>query len=164
MHSLFFDLDESLGFMTITSNRLLCAALRRRMIQAGIDLTAEQWGILAQLWNRGSMSQEEMASVSCVDKSSMSRVLAGLEGKGLIIRRADPVDARRKIICATGKAQEIKEGSRTAALDVLDQALKEVSPQDRAVCLKVLATVKQTLRAACGMTEKADKQLHQKED
>jgi hypothetical protein len=53
----FFDEQKSLGFMTITANRLLCAALRRRMVEAGMDLTAEQWGVLALLWNRGEISR-----------------------------------------------------------------------------------------------------------
>ncbi|WP_300155184.1 MarR family transcriptional regulator [Solidesulfovibrio sp.] len=145
MRDLFFDPEQSLGFMTITTNRLLCAALRRKMVRAGIDLTAEQWGVLIQLWNRDGLSQEELAQAACVDKSSMSRVLAGMERKGLIRRRPDPGDSRRKIVSTTDKAQAIKEGSRAVTREVLDAALADVRPQDRDVCLRVLATVKDTL-------------------
>ncbi len=145
MDDLFFDPEQSLGFMTITANRLLCASLRRKMVQAGIDLTAEQWGVLLQLWNRDGRSQDELAQVACVDKSSMSRVLAGMERKGLIRRRPDPENARRKIVSATDKAMGIREGSRAVTREVLDAALAAVPPQDRDVCLRVLATVKETL-------------------
>ena len=109
MDDLFFDAQQSLGFMTITTNRLLCALLRRRFVQEGLDLTAEQWGILAKVWNQEGLSQDEMARFACVEKSSMSRVLAVLERKGLLERRPDPGDARRKNIFPTPTAQAIKE-------------------------------------------------------
>lgn len=35
-----YDPQESLGFMTITVNRLMSASLRRKMREDGIDLTA----------------------------------------------------------------------------------------------------------------------------
>lgn len=146
MPDLFFDQQKSLGFMTITANRMLCVFLRRKLAEAGIDLTAEQWGLLALLWNRGGMSQDELAQIACVDKSSMSRMLAGMERKGLILRRADPADARRKIINATEPARRMKERCRDVVQEVLEQAMRDVSPQDRAVCLNALDTVKKTLR------------------
>lgn len=141
----FFDLQECLGFLTITANRLLCASLRREMLKAGIDLTAEQWGVLAQLWNREGLSQDELALVACVDKSSMSRVLTAMEAKGLVTREADPANARRKLVRPTAQAQGMKELAREVTWSVLDLALSGVSEQDRAVCLDVLARVKRTL-------------------
>lgn len=148
MDDLLFNPEQSLGFMTITANRLLCAHMRRKMARAGIDLTAEQWGVLVHVWNQGDVSQEEMARFQCVEKSSMSRVLSGMEHKGLIRRDADPNDARRKIVRATAKGMEIKERSRGVAMEVLALALRDVDPQERAVCLKVLGAVKKTLQAS----------------
>lgn len=146
MDAPFFDLQECLGFLTITANRMLCACLRREMLRAGMDLTAEQWGVLAQLWNREGLSQDELALTACVDKSSMSRVLTSMEAKGLITRQADPSDARRKLVRPTAQAQGMKELAREVTWSVLDLALSGVSERDRAVCLDVLARVKQTLR------------------
>lgn len=148
MNNLFFDPQQSLGYMTIAANRLLNAHLRRKMVQAGIDLTAEQWGVLVELLNRGGLSQDELAQAACVDKSSMSRVLAGMERKGLICRQTDPADARRNIITASDKADEIKGRSKSVAQGVLDLALSEVSTEDHLVCLKVLASVIKTLKVS----------------
>ena len=110
MNSCFYDSQDSLGFMTITANRLMSAALRRRMKEAGIDLTAEQWGVLALLWNGGESTQEELAGIACVDKSSMSRILSLMEDKRLVTRRVDPANARRKIIRASEQARELRAG------------------------------------------------------
>lgn len=142
------DPRNSLGFMTITVNRLMSAFLRKKMREAGIDLTSEQWGVLALLWSEGGLTQEELARLCCVDKSSMSRVLALMELKDLIVRRVDPADGRRKIIRPSDKAQALQRQSQRVAREVLALALKDVSQQDHDRCLAVLGTVKRNLRDA----------------
>jgi DNA-binding MarR family transcriptional regulator len=140
--------EESIGFMTITANRLLSCFLRRKLREENIDLTAEQWGVLILLRNKDGATQDDLACTCCVDKSSMSRVLALMEEKGLINRRLDPANARRKIISMSDKAHSLYEHSLRIAREVMDLALADVSAQDHAVCLKVLASVKKSLGKA----------------
>ncbi len=147
MNNFFFDPESSLGFMAFTASRLMASSLRRRMAQAGIDLTGEQWGVMVFVWNRGSMGQDELAHALCMDKTGMSRLLATMEDKGLITRIPDPADARRKLVTATERGDALKERCRAVAETSLAQTLKDVSPQDHATCIRVLATVKETLRA-----------------
>jgi hypothetical protein len=45
--------EESLGFMTITAYRLLHSTLRRRLREAGADMTPEQWGLLGAALGAG---------------------------------------------------------------------------------------------------------------
>lgn len=139
--------QESLGFMTVTANRLMSAFLRRKMKEAGIDLTSEQWGVLIQLWQMDGSTQEDLAAIACVDKSSMSRVLSLMEGKGLIVRRVDPANARRKIIRASDDARALQGRSLAVVHAALELTLEGVSPEDLATTLKVLATVKDNLRS-----------------
>ena len=142
--------EESLGFMTITTNRLLSALLRRKMREAGLDLSGEQWGVLVILWDRGELPQEELIQLACMDKTGMSRLLTQLENKGLMARCVDAAHARRKLIQVTEKAQALRAQAVTAAREALDRALGDVSKEDLAVCMRVLATVKRTLRqTAC---------------
>jgi DNA-binding MarR family transcriptional regulator len=144
-----YDLHDCLGFMTFTANRKMGAFLHHMMKKAGANLTSEQWGVLIQLWNQKSVTQEELAYVSCVDKSTMSRALSRMERNGLIERRADPADARRKILRPTRKADALKERSVAATREMLARALENVAPHDRVVTLKVLAAVKENVRKYC---------------
>lgn len=146
MKTLSYVPEESLGFMTITANRLMNALLRRKMREVGIDLSADQWGILIMLWERGVLPQEELTQLACMDKSGMSRLLSQMEVRGLICRVPDATNARRKLIHATDKAWTLRERGVTAAREALRQALMDVEAQDRIVCLKVLETVKRTLQ------------------
>jgi Transcriptional regulators len=143
----FYDVQSSLGYLTITANRLMSGFFRKHLVEAGIDLTAEQWGVLAQLWNKGSISQDELAHMVCVDKSSISRVLDVMERKGLVARKRDPADARRKILYSTPEAELLKYPCKAVADDCMGKLLQDISPEDHAVCLKVLAQVKETIRA-----------------
>jgi len=136
--------------MTITTNRRMGAVLHRKMRQAGLDFRAEQWGVLAHIWNRQNITQEELGQAACVDKSTMSRVLRHLEGNGLIVRQVDPADARRKILRSTPKADLLKERSAAVAREVSALAFEDVDPQDQATTLRVLARVKENLRRHSG--------------
>lgn len=140
------NVKESLGFLTITTNRLMSAYFRKRLVESGIDLTAEQWGVLALLWERGSIAQDELAHTVCVDKSSLSRVLDVMERRGLVTRKRDPGDARRKILFPTPASEAFKAPCYAAAESSMRLILGGVCDTDHEVCLKVLNQVKQTLR------------------
>lgn len=148
MDNFYYDVNNSLGFMSITVNRLLGAFFRRRLAASGIDLTGEQWGVLAQIWMRGGMPQEELARVLCLDKSSLSRALRLMEARGLVERRKSGKDARRKLLYATPKADALRVLALETALDAHRQALKDIAPEKVAAAFAVLEQVKRNIMAA----------------
>ena len=146
MSTPYYDAENSPGFLTITTNRLMSACFRKRLVEAGIDISAEQWGVLVQLWNRGSIAQDELAHIVCVDKSSLSRVLDVMERRGLVRRERDPADARRKILSATDQANTLREPCLKVATSALAEMLDGISGKELAACLTVLARIKQNIR------------------
>ncbi|MDL2267554.1 MarR family transcriptional regulator [Desulfovibrio sp. OttesenSCG-928-G15] len=147
MYERYYDVDKSLGYLTITTNRLMSANLRKRLLEAEIDITAEQWGILAQLWNNGSIAQDELANAICVDKSSLSRVLDVLERRGLVIRKRAPSDARRKVLYPTKEAEKLRTKCKEVADECSQRLMAGVDPDEMDCCLRVLTQIKQNLRA-----------------
>lgn len=146
MRDTFYDPNLCVGFMAYTASRLLAASLQKRMAESGADLTAEQWGILMLFWNRGDVTQEEIAGACGVDKSTVSRAVSAMERRGLIVRRLNPADTRRKILSLTDKAGALKEKCVQAVEVSLERALRGIEPEERAACLKVLGLIKQNLR------------------
>jgi len=138
--------ESSLGYMSVTTHRLLNSTLRRKFKSAGIDLTPEQWGVMLLLWERESATQDALAQALCVDKSSMSRVLSSMDSMGLIDRTADPNNERKKIVRAKKEAFALREQGFALATDVLEMALGGVSREDAETCIKVLAAVKRNLQ------------------
>ena len=60
-----------------------------------------QLSVLAHLSRRGPMSPGELAGAERVQPQSLTRTLAGLEERALIIREADPADGRRSLLAIT---------------------------------------------------------------
>jgi DNA-binding MarR family transcriptional regulator len=115
------------------------------MESLGLDLTGEQWGVLVKLWNNGDLAQEEILRQSCIEKSTLTRILDRMEKKDLISRRTKPEDSRRKILSLTDKAESRKQDILKAVKKTLARALKGVERQEVDICLKVLEQVKKNL-------------------
>ena len=146
MTKCFFNLAGSLGYLTISTNGLRSAFFRKRLSEEGLDLTAEQWGVLCQLWNQGQVTQDELGTRLCVEKSSLSRVLDVMERKGLVCRERDPADARRKILVATERTEKLKDPCKNVADQAISEMLRDCDHSEVATCLKVLRQVQKTLK------------------
>lgn len=71
------------------------------------DLTAaEQPFFMALIKNEG-VTQDELTSIVCVDKSAATRVMKSLTEKGYIIREQDKNDKRQNRVYQTEKAKQI---------------------------------------------------------
>ena len=81
--------------------------LINRFKNANIDLTPEQWILLAKLSESGSLSQTELAFMSFKDKPTVSRIIDLLVKKGYVKRTADELDRRKFIIEIKEKGFEI---------------------------------------------------------
>lgn len=146
MNNAQYQSEESLGYMTATTHRLLSSTLRRQMKNAGLDISSEQWGVLMLLWEKEHATQDELAHAACVDKSSMSRVLSLMEAKNLVTRRTDPANERKKIICATPESYALRELGFAVTGTILREAVSGATPAEIAACFKVLNIIKQNLR------------------
>lgn len=138
--------DGSTGLALATAHRLANVAFRRLLKKRGLDLTPEQWGVLVYLWENERASQDELAAFACVDKSSMSRILSLMEGKGLVNRRVDRTNERKKDITLTQKAFDLRGKALKVAGEVTSQAMAGVDPADAETCLRVLAMMKRNLQ------------------
>jgi MarR family transcriptional regulator, 2-MHQ and catechol-resistance regulon repressor len=65
------------------------------------DLTVTQCYVLEILIRSGALTLNELAVQMCLDKTTMSRVVAGLETKRAVKRTANPRDGRSILLQAT---------------------------------------------------------------
>jgi DNA-binding MarR family transcriptional regulator len=61
----------------------------------GIGSTSEEFTLLLALWERDGRTQLELAQWTGKDKSTVTRLVDGLVGKALVVRRDDEADRRR---------------------------------------------------------------------
>lgn len=73
------------------------------------DVTASEIMYLGSLFLRDGVSQEELAKEFCVDKAAVTRTIATLENKGLVIRKSSETDKRSKNVFLTKEAYKYKD-------------------------------------------------------
>ncbi len=83
--------------------------LTRRFREQGIDLTPEQFALLAELAVRGELAQKELAKSTFKDAPTVSRIIDLLVKKGWINRSSDTDDRRKYILTLTAEGRTLYE-------------------------------------------------------
>jgi DNA-binding MarR family transcriptional regulator len=83
----------------------------------------------------GPMTLGQLAAAEQVRPPTMTRIVTGLERGGLAQRLADPSDARRVRICATGKGVRLLQRGRKRRIEYLARHL-EVLQDDELEAVK----------------------------
>jgi len=141
-----YDHNQSLGYLTGLASRLFSNVLATRFQEAGIDMTAEQWGALIVLLNSEAMPQGQIGEQLYLEKSSVSRLTDGLERRGWIARSKGMHDSRQKLVTPTPKVLDTATHCATIARTVLEEAQLGMTEDERAVCRSLLSRLITNLR------------------
>ncbi len=96
-------------------------------------ITRTQWRVLANLGKFGAMTARDICRISHIEKTKVSRAVAGLERDGLLSRAPSEQDRRAEILSLTNKglAAFADLGQRAVEYDLrLRQALGAQSAAD----------------------------------
>ena len=118
-----------------SSLRLAVMRLARRMRseRADTSLTLSQLATLATLERHGPLTPRELAAAERVQPPSMTRLLASLEGEGLVTRTGHPTDGRQVLVAASPEGIALIREDRRRRDAWLAQRLRELAPEDREV-------------------------------
>ena len=124
------DLVSSENKYNLLSGRvalLLNRFLSQQFKSANVNLTREQWSILAVLWKSDGCSQQFIADSTSRDKPSVTRLIDNLVKEGYVIRKNDENDRRLNLIYLTDKGKEIEQDVIAAVDDTINKATKGLS-------------------------------------
>lgn len=139
--------DQSLGYLTGLASRLFNRLLTSRFKQAGIDMTAEQWGVILTVRNSvTALSQKQIGEILYLEKSSVSRSINGLVQHGWLRCDFSPEDGRKKLVYLTDQAHEIADQCAEIAKTVLQDAQVGLTTANLSQCSRELQHVIQNLR------------------
>jgi DNA-binding MarR family transcriptional regulator len=122
-----------------TALRISVSRLARRMraqrLASGLEpgLSDTQLAALSALERHGMMTPGELAEHEKVQPPSMTRVVAVLEERGLVMRAPHSSDRRQVVLTATDQGKEVVRQSRRLREAWLAQRLRELTPQERAL-------------------------------
>ncbi|MGA2827015.1 MAG: MarR family transcriptional regulator [Streptosporangiaceae bacterium] len=107
------------------------------------ELSDTQFAALSALERHSAMTPGELAEYEKVQPPSMTRVIAVLEERGLVMRAPHTTDRRQVVLTVTEDGRAVVLRARRRRDEWLAKRLKELTPQERA-----------TLRAAAPILEK----------
>lgn len=124
-----YHLGESLGFA------LHRAYMRMRVISARRlrphDLTPDQFGVLALLWDHPGLSQGDIARMLVKDAPNVTRIVDRLETKKLVERRSDPQDRRAHRIYPTRAGFALHETLGPEILQLRAELFQSLSQKEQ---------------------------------
>ena len=109
----------------------LSRRLRAERLQT--DLSLNQLATLGTLDRHGPLTPRELAEHEKVQPPSMTRVLAGLEEHGLILRTPHASDGRQHLVSLTADARTLLKEDRRKREAWLAQRLAELTQEERDV-------------------------------
>jgi len=139
---------DSIGRMVSITERSLTRRLQRYFRDAGFSITVEQWRVLFYLWIEDGQSQKELSNRVSRDKTSISRLINGLEKKDLVIRTNSQKDKRNNQIFLTSKGKSFKKKLMHFAQKTVNQAQKNITQEDIILCKKVLNKINVNLEVS----------------
>lgn len=107
--------------------------LRKNTTSGGV--TPSQYSALFALDRHGPFRLGELAEREQVGRSTVTRLVAGLEARSLVDRSPDDHDARSSIVSITADGRRLLAGMARGSNDYLRQRLEALSEQELA-CLR----------------------------
>lgn len=118
----------------VATLRLCVLRLGRRIRQQlDLDLTPSQLSALATVQRWGPLQMSELAGRERITPSTLTRLVARLEGRGYIDRRQDPSDGRISIISMTEAGRVALAASDNRADAYLRSQLDALTCEDREI-------------------------------
>lgn len=106
---------------------LLNRFIYQQFKKSGINLTREQWSVLAVLWKNDGCSQQVIADETSRDKPSVTRLIDNLVKEGFVERRNDPNDKRLNLIFLKEKGKLIEKSVLKVVNETIEVATKGLS-------------------------------------
>lgn len=119
--------------------------LTRQLAPNGIDMTIEQFKVMVVLWKKGSSTQQSIADFVGKDKTSITRLIAGLEKRSLIQRATACQDKRCNHVTLTAQGVALEEPTMKVLAEATQYIHQGIDPDELAITLRVLKQMCLTL-------------------
>jgi len=119
------------------ADRLHSAAIhllrRLRVEDKALGLTGPRASALSVIVFRGPLTMSALAEAEQVRRPTISRLIDGLERRGLVRRVSDPADGRVQLVEATAAGKRLLQKGRARRVERLTQGVVQLSRDDQQV-------------------------------
>lgn len=116
-----------------------------KLQENGINITPEQYLVLDILWEKQSLSQQNIADIIQKDKNSVTKIIDSLEKKQLVRRVMDQKDRRINKIELTDEAIALEKITTEVAINFMNDTIKGIDNKDLDCFVNVMRQIKDNL-------------------
>lgn len=98
----------------------------------GLELQVSEAHALSEIAAAPLLTQQALADRLCLQKSTISRLIANLIGRGWVTRTPDPTDRRAHRLALTEQGADVAERVRRARTRRFESLLEVIPPDERA--------------------------------
>lgn len=117
-------LDRVLRWTSRRANRL-------RLYGRAAELSQNEVWLLDAVDSAGQLRLSDLATWQGVDKSTITPQVRKLEERGLLQRRADPIDRRAVRLALTSRGRALQKRRAEAGVELVDDVLRTWPAEDR---------------------------------
>lgn len=138
-----FELSNHLPYLFKHIHSQLEVASAGQLAQFGVNVAV--WRILAVLWTHDDVSHRELAHLTSIEVSTLSRVSKTVQRAGLIRRKRTKEDQRTVRVTLTEKGRELAQAIIPAAVKSQDEMFAGLSSKDVQTLIGLLHKVVENL-------------------
>ena len=139
------ELSEHLPYLIRHVYAQLEAASAGGLARFGLNVAV--WRILAVLWQHGDLAHRELAELTSIEVSTLSRVSKTVQRDGLIRRKRTVADQRTVRVTLTDKGRDLVRQIIPAAVDMQNQIIGNMTPKDVQTVTRLLHVIAENLGA-----------------
>ncbi len=139
-------LDENVIYQIGETSRLVHKRLTAIFSEREFDVTVEQFGVLALLWYKEGVKQQDIADGLKRNKTTIARIVKNMINHNLIVKVPDQLDKRNKLIYLTQKGKALQKEMVESSGLVYYQALTNISSKNIEKCLEILKQIRDNFK------------------
>src|SRR5262245_5784694 len=124
-------LEEFLPYRLNVTASLVSQALSRIYAER-YGIGVPEWRVLVTLGQYGVMTGKQIGTHSHMHKTKVSRAVAYLESRKLVVRKANREDKREAFLSLTAAGRAVYEDLAPSALEFARRLAEAIDPADRA--------------------------------
>lgn len=134
--------DQRAYFFKIdTTIKKVRYVFQKRLDEAGMDLTVDQWVLLDHVFHYPAISQNVLAEMTAKDNPTVTRILDLLVKKGLVERRMSEEDRRKFNIYLTEAGEQKFHAAFQVVAEVRRMGWANLSDNDFDDLVRILDTI-----------------------
>lgn len=116
-----------------------------RLSESGINLTRQQVVLMKHLYQDGPLPQNDLAFLTDRDKTSLTRLLSGMEKKNLVARIPSSEDKRVNLVHLTKNGERVLNETAPTLLDIIRELEDGVTKEEKECVIKVMKQIRENI-------------------